>query len=128
MLGGQTQFLQGAEHPVGLYAPELAPLDLHTAGEQGIVLCHGDQIAHVDIPRAGDDLDGAVAYVKLQNPHVVGVLVLLHLNDFAHHHVFHAGAQVGGDLLFGPGKRHRLREVPVGSVHFHKFIQPFSGQ
>ncbi|MPM80165.1 hypothetical protein SDC9_127212 [bioreactor metagenome] len=82
----------------------------------------------MDVPRAGDNLNGFIACVHLQNPHVVRVRVALYLCNFAHHHVFYFRAKVGRHLLLGAGEGHRLGEFPVGGVHLHKFIQPFSGQ
>ena len=61
----QCQLAQGAQHPVGGHAPELALGDLHAAGQQALVLGYGHQVAHVDVPGAGADLDGLLFALSL---------------------------------------------------------------
>ena len=125
-----VQLLQRAEHALGRHAPELAPGDLGTAGEQGVVERGGDQIPFMHVPCAGADLDGGVrAYVDLRYQHMVGVGVLFQLDDPPHFHVFHVLAQIPGDLHLGAGDGHGLGKGPV--AHFaqrqiHKLIEPFS--
>ncbi len=89
MLGGEVQLLEGAEHAVGGHATELALFNLCTAGEQGFVLGNRHQVAHMDVPCAGDDLGRLrLSHVDLADPHVVAVRVFLHGENLAHHHIF----------------------------------------
>ena len=84
----QPQLIEAAHHAVGLHAPQLALLDLLAAGEGGVVQGHGHHIAGVDVPGAGDNLDGrALAHIQLADPHVVGIRVALHGEDGAHHDI-----------------------------------------
>ena len=88
---------------------------------------HGNQIAFVDIPRPGDDLEGFLpAHVQLANPHVVAVRVALHGQDAAHHHTVNFRAQIGGALHLGAGQGHGLGELLVRGVYFDKLIEPFA--
>ena len=124
MLGGEAQLLQRAQHPVGHHAPELALFDFRTVGEQGLVLGHGHQIAHMDIPCAGDDLGRLrLSHVDLADPHVVAVRVLFHGQNFAHHHVFQGLIQRRDGLHLGAGEGHGLVKLPVADVgNIYKFI------
>ena len=132
VVGVQLQLAQGAQHARGGNAAQLALGDLLAAGEDGVVLRHGDEIAGMDVPCAGDDLDGLrFAHVDLADPHVVGVGMTLHRQDFADDNVLDLRAQVGGALHLGAGEGHGLGEVAV--VHFvqgdvYKFSEPFSAE
>ena len=124
MLGGEAQLLQRAQHPVGHHAPELALFDFRAVGEQGLVLGHGHQIAHMDIPCAGDDLGRLrLSHVDLADPHVVAVRVLFHGQNLAHHHVFQGLIQRRDGLYLGAGEGHGLVKLPVADVgNIYKFI------
>ena len=124
VLGGEAQLLQGAEHTVGRYAPELALFNFRAVGEQGLVLGHGHQIAHMDIPCAGDDLGRLrLSHVDLADPHVVAVRVLFHGQNLAHHHVFQGFIQRRDGLHLGAGEGHGLVKLPVADVgNVYKFI------
>ena len=124
MLGGEVQFLQRAQHPVGLHAPELAFFDFYAAGQQGLVLGHGHQITHMDIPCAGDDLGRLrLSHVDLADPHVVAVRVLFHGQNLAHHHVFQGLIQRCDGFHLGAGEGHGLVKLPVADVgNIYKFI------
>ena len=89
---------------------------------------HGDQVAGVDVPRPGDDLDGGFfAHVQPAYPHMVGVGVALHGLDAARHHVGDLRAQVGGALHLRAGQGHGLGEILIVYIYLNKFIEPFSG-
>ena len=123
----QAQLTEGAEHTVGQNAPQLALLDLLPSGEGGLVQGHGHQVAHVDIPRPGADLDGLLfAHVQLADPHVVAVGVALHLLDAAHHHVLDLRAQVLGDLHLGAGEGHGLRKLFITGINGDELAEPFA--
>ena len=88
---------------------------------------HGDQIPLVDVPGAGDDLDGlSLAHVQLADPHVVGVGVALHGPNAAHHHVGDLLPQIVGQLHLGAGQGHGLGKIMVIGVYGDKFTQPVS--
>jgi hypothetical protein len=90
-------------------------------------LRHGHKVAHVDVPRAGDDLQGrGLAHVDKGDEHVVGIRVLFDGEDLAHHDVLYLGAQVLGGLLLGAGQGHGLGKVAVAGVHLNEFVEPFS--
>ena len=124
MLGGEVQLLQRAEHAVGENAPELALFNLHAAGQQGLVQGHGHQIAHMDIPCAGDDLGRLrLSHIDLADPHVVAVRVLFHGQNLAHHHVFQGLIQRRDGFHLGAGEGHGLVKLPVADVgNIYKFI------
>ena len=88
------QFRSGAEHSLGDHAPQLALLDLHTAGQVRAVQRHGHQHAHLHIGRAAHDVQGFLA------AHIHGALVqmgALHVlagQHTAHDHLVHAVGHV----------------------------------
>ena len=128
---GQAQLGEGAEHAVGLLAPELALGDMHAAGQPGVVQGGGDQIALVHVLSAGDDLYGLLlAHIHLADPHVIGVGMADHGKNLAHDHVFDLGvhAFVGLHLLAENGQC--FDEFFIGNVaEIHEFfVQPFSVQ
>ena len=88
------------------------------------MLGHGHQIAHMDIPCAGDDLGRLrLSHVDLADPHVVAVRVLFHGQNLAHHHVFQGLIQRRDGLHLGAGEGHGLVELPVADVgNVYKFI------
>ena len=124
MLGGEAQLLQRAQHPVGHHAPELALFNFRAVGEQGLVLGHGHQIAHMDIPCAGDNLGRLrLSHVDLADPHVVAVRVLFHGQNLAHHHIFQRLVQRRHGFHLGAGEGHGLVKLPVADVgNIYKFI------
>ena len=91
----------------------------------------GHQVAHMDVPRPSDDLDGLfLAHIQLADPHVVGVGVLFHGQDLAHHHVFDL---VPGGLPaahHGPGHGHVsgiLLDGDVFDPDIGEILQPAIG-
>ena len=123
----QTQLIKTAEHTVGLDAPELALFNLHAAGEGGLVLGNGNQIAHMDVPCAGDDLNSLIgANVDLADPHMVGVGVTLQSSDLTHHHVGDLSSQILKTLHLGAGEGHSLRKIFIVCVNGDKLVEPFS--
>ena len=125
-----VQLLEGAEHTIGLHAPKLALLDLHTGGQKGLVQRRRDQVPHVHIPGAGADLDRfSLAHVDLGHQHMIGVGVLLQRQDTPHFHIMNGLGQVLGDLHLGAGDAHGLGKGLVPHLlqrQLHKLIQPFS--
>ena len=88
---------------------------------------HGHHVAHMDVPRAGDDLDGSIlAHLQLAHPHMVGVGVALHGQDAAHHDVGDLGPQILGDLHLGAGQGHGLRKIFIAGINGDKFVEPFT--
>ena len=130
IVGGELQLLEGAEHPVGFHAAQLAAVDLLAAGQQRAVQRRGHQVAHMDVPRAGADLNRLLpAHVELADQHVVGIGVLLEGEDTPHLHVFHPGGEVFGDLHLGAGDAHGLGKRLVAHLvqaQVNKLIEPFS--
>ena len=123
----QLQLLQGAEHTVGHYTSEKAAFDGFSAGQHSAGPCHRHHVAHMDVPRAGDYLDGGFfAHVYHGDEHMVGIGMLFDGQYLAHHHVFDLRAQIGGDLLLGAGHGHSLRKLVVGRVYLNKFVEPVS--
>ena len=102
----QLQFLERAQHAIGHLAAQLALGDLDAAGQGGLVLGDRDQIADVDVPRAGADLGDLVAHVDLADPHMVGIGVADHFIDAADHDVFDLLAEVADLLDLGAGHGH----------------------
>ena len=123
----QPQLVQAAHHAVGQHPPQLAPLDLLAAGQGGVMEGHRRQIAHVNVPRPGDDLKGPFpAHIQPAHPHMVAVLVALHGQHTAHHHIFDLRPQLGGALHLGAGQGHGLGKLPVGHIYLDKFIEPLT--
>ena len=92
------------------------------------MLGYGHQIAHMDIPGAGDDLQRfCFAGVDLADPHMIAVGMALHGQDAAHHHIGEFSAQIRGGFHLGTGQSHCFVKGLVVSVYGDEFIQPFSG-
>ena len=124
----QPKLGEGAEHPLGLDSPQVAPGDVDAAGEPGVILGHRHQVAHMDVPCPGDDLHRLVlAHVHLAHPHMVGIGVALPLLDAAHHHIGDLGPQVGGGLHLGAGEGHGFCKLFVIGVNGDELAEPFSG-
>ena len=127
----QCQLGQGAQHPVGGHAAELALGNLHAAGQQALVLGHGHQVAYMDVPSAGADLDGFLfAHVHLGDPHVVAVGMVFHGQDFAHHHILELSGVIFKGLHLGTGEGHCLGKLFVidgADGYVYEFGQPFTG-
>ena len=132
VMGGELELLQGAEHALGEDAAELAGMDLGTGREQGAVEGHGDQIARVDVPGAGDNRHGGVgANVNGADVHVVGVGVAGNGEDAADLHIAKGGGEVLGHLHLGAGDSHRLGKGAVAVFtqgQVDEVVEPFSGQ
>ena len=125
-----VKLLERAEHTGGLHAAQLALRYLHAAGQQGIVQRRGDEIAAVDVPRAGAYLHRLrFADVYLRDEHVVGVGVLLDGENAADLDVLYRLAQVLGHFDLGAGDGHGLGEALVVifiKAQVDEFIEPFS--
>ena len=103
-------------------------MNLLAAGEEGAVQGHGDQIPLLHVLRPGDNLKGlSPPCIHLADPHMVAVLVALHGQHLAHHHVFDLIPHVVGQLHLGAGEGHGLGELPVAGVDLNKLVEPFSG-
>ena len=125
----QTQLAQAAEHAVGHYAPQLALFDFLAAGQGGFVQRHREQIAGVNVPCTGDNLHRLFGtHVHLTNPHMIGIRVTFHGQQFAHNHVADFSAQIFRNFHFRAGQGHCLGKIPVTGINCYKFIQPFSAQ
>ena len=128
----QSKLRHTAQHTVRGLAAQLALGDLDAAGKSGLMLGHGHQIAHMDIPGAGADLYGLIAYVDLAHPHVVGVGVALHLRHAAHDHVGDLVSQLLEGLHLGAGNGHGLGEGLVVNVIDadigNELVQPVTGK
>ena len=88
---------------------------------------HGNQIALFLILCAGDDLKRlCAAHIDLADPHMIGVLMADHGDDFTDHDILNCIGEPFGGLHFGAGERHGLGKLMVSAVHIHKLSQPFS--
>ena len=123
----KPQLAERAEHALAELAAQLAGADLLAAGQRAAVERDGDEIADVDVLRAGDDLELALAAdVDLADPHVVGVRVALHGD---HTPDDNAGNFAAGDLpalYLGAGQGHRVAVFLIGGADGRIFPQPFS--
>ena len=128
VLRRHAKLLERAEHTVGLDAAQRALFDLDAAGQMCAGKRSGNIVAHMDVPRAGDDLHRLLpADVELADPHVVAVGVLFHGEDLARDHVFEALVQTLDGLDLGAGERHFVVELLVGDVvEVNKFVEPIS--
>ena len=96
---------------------------MHAAGQVAVVPGHGDEIAHVDVLRAGDDLHRlCAAVVDHADPHVVGVFMPGHRQDLAHDDVldFRVHPGDGLDLLARQGQDVGI--FFVCGFNLHKFF------
>ena len=124
---GKTQLLIGAEHAVRLHAAKLALRDVNAAGQVGVMERGGNQIALMDVLRAGDDLKRLVfAHIDHADPHVVGVFVALHGKHLADDDVPDLRVHAGGglDLLTGDG--HGLVIFLIRGLNVNELTEPFS--
>ena len=90
---------------------------------------HGNrhQIAHVDVPGAGDDLDRLrLAHIDLADPHVVAVLVAGHFKHAAYQHVGNLSAQIVGDLHLGAGQSHGLSKFLIIGLNGDELAEPLT--
>ena len=88
---------------------------------------HRDQVAGMDVPGAGDDLEGlGLPHIDLAYPHMVGIGVALHGPDLAHHHVGNFRAQVVGQLHLGARQGHGLGKVFVIGLNGDELVEPFA--
>ena len=88
------------------------------------MLGHGHQIAHMDVPCAGDDLGRLrLSHIDLADPHMVAVRVFLHGENLAHHHIFQRLVQRRDGFHLGAGEGHGLVKLTVADVgNIYKFI------
>ena len=125
-----AKLLERAEHTVGGHAAQLALGDLHIAGQQGVVQRDRDDIALMDVPRAGAYLYRLVlAHVYLGDEHMVRIGVFLDRDDAPGLHAVHGLAEIIRDLDLGAGNRHGLAEGAVViffKAEIDELIQPFS--
>ena len=116
-------FMAGALNEYKLHAGQI-----EIARQMRAMQRRGDIVAHVDVPRAGDDLHGlSLTDVDLADPHVVGVRVAHHLHDAARDNILNVLVQVRERFHFGAGEGHCLGKVVVGPGRaIYEFIEPFS--
>jgi hypothetical protein len=90
----------------------------------------GNQIALVHVPGTGADLNRlSLSDIELAYQHMVGVGMLLQLEDTANFNILQARRQIFGDLDLGARNTHRLCEgfvIDFFQAQVHKFIEPFS--
>ena len=128
VLRRHAEFLERAEHTVGLDAAQLALFDLDAAGQMRAGKRGGYIVAHMDVPRAGDDLHGLrLPNVDLQDPHVVGIFVALHLEHLAHDHIPEFLVAALDRLDLRAGERHIVVELLVGDIlEVNELVEPIS--
>ena len=125
----QPQLREGAEHAVGRFAAQRAGVDFLAAGQTRAVERRGDQVARLDVLRAGDDLDGLRrADVDAAHPHVVGVFVAVQLQHLAHDDLFNLRTEIGPSLHLGAGEGHVLGKFLIADRDGDELVQPFSAQ
>ena len=129
MLRRHAKLLERAEHAVRLDAAQFALFDLHAARQMRAVQRCGDIVSHMDVPRAGDDLHGlSLTDVDLQDPHVVGVFMALHLENFADDHVLEVLVGTLDGLDLRAGERHLVVELLIGDIlEVNEFVEPITG-
>ena len=93
------------------------------------VQCRGDIVSHMDVPRAGNDLHGlSLTDVDLADPHVVGVFMALHLENFADDHVLEVLVGTLDGLDLRAGERHLVVEFLIGDIlEVNEFVEPITG-
>ena len=128
VLGVETELGKPAHHAVGQHAAQLALFDFDAAGQHGLVQRRGNEVADVDVPRTGDDLNGLrLSDVELADPHMVGVGVALHGQDSADDDVFQFRVPALDGFDLGAGERHGVVEFLVGNVvKINVIVEPFS--
>ena len=129
VLRRHAKLLERAEHTVGLDAAQFALFDLHAARQMRAVQRCGDIVSHMDVPRAGDDLHGlGLTDVDLADPHVVGVFMALHLENFADDHVLEVLVGTLDGLDLRAGERHLVVEFLIGDIlEVNEFVEPITG-
>ena len=129
MLRRHAKLLERAEHAVRLDAAQLALFDLDAAGQVCAGKRGGHIVAHMDVPRARDDLHGLrLTDVDLHDPHVVGVFMALHLENFADDHVLEVLVGTLDGLDLRAGERHLVVEFLIGDIlEVNEFVEPITG-
>ena len=129
VLRRHAEFLGRAKHAVRLNTAQLALFDLHAARQMRAVQRCGDIVAHMDVPRAGDDLHGlSLTDVDLADPHVVGIFMALHLENFADDHVLEVFVGTLDGLDLRAGERHLVVEFLIGDIlEVNEFVEPITG-
>ena len=89
----------------------------------------GDIVSHMDVPRAGNDLHGlSLTDVDLADPHVVGIFMALHLENFADDHVLEVFVGTLDGLDLRAGERHLVVEFLIGDIlEVNEFVEPITG-
>ena len=125
--GIQAQLTEAAQHPVRLHTTELALFDLLAARQAGLVQGHRDQVAHMDVPGPGDDLDRlGLSNFDLADPHVVGVGVTFHGQDLSYHYIGDFPAQVVSQFHLRAGQGHGLGKIFIIGINGNKLAEPFA--
>ena len=129
VLRRHAEFLGRAKHAVRLNTAQLALFDLHAARQMRAVQRCGDIVAHMDVPRAGDDLHGlSLTDIDLADPHVVGIFMALHLENFADDHVLEVFVGTLDGLDLRAGERHLVVEFLIGDIlEVNEFVEPITG-
>ena len=83
----------------------------------------------MDVPRAGDDLHRLrLTDVDLHDPHVVGVFMALHFENFADNHVFEVFVGPLDGLDLRAGERHLVIEFLIGDIlEVNELVEPITG-
>ena len=89
----------------------------------------GNIVAHMDVPRAGDDLHRLrLTNVDLHDPHVVGVFMALHFENFADDHVLEVFVGPLDGLDLRAGERHLVIEFLIGDIlEVNELVEPITG-
>ena len=93
--------------------------------------CDRDEVAGMDVPRAGDYLNGLdLTDIYLADPHMVGIGVLFHGEDLADENVFDLRAHILICLDLRAGQGHSLGKLMVVNIAdgnaVNKLGEPFS--
>ena len=129
VLRRHAKLLERAEHTVGLDAAQRALFDLDAAGQMCAGKRSGNIVAHMDVPRAGDDLHRLrLTNVDLHDPHVVGVFVALYFENFADDHVLEVFVGPLDGLDLRAGERHLVIEFLIGDIlEVNELVEPITG-
>ena len=124
---GQAQLGQAAQHAAALHAAQLAFSDFLAAGQlRALVQRGGHKVAHLEVRRAGDDLQrGGLAHLHLADDHVVGVRVGHDGLDAADDDVLDrvGGALIALHLAAGHGDAGRPYSLAEQSKSANSFAQ-----
>ena len=128
VVNGQAQLAQAAQHAAALHAAQHALFDLHAAGQLRAVQRHGHKVAHLEVGRAGDDLQrSSLPHFHLADDHVVGVRMGHDGLNAADDHVFHRVGGVFVALHLAAGHGEPVGHLLGGAVKIGEFLRPVHG-